>query len=286
MEITDMRGKVCLVTGSTSGIGKATATGLARMGARVVVVGRDPTRGAEAVREIKAASSNDDIDLLLTDLSSQAAVRQLAEDVVATYPQLHVLVNNAFVFLADRRLTVDGLETIFAVNYLAPFLLTNLLLDLLKASVPSRIVNVAAPQLGAKIHFDDLQGEQKFNPHRQNLQAKLALVMFTYTLAKRLEGTGVTVNSLNPGLVNTRSGGGGYPGFTGVAYRVLKPVMKNAEQGAETPIYLASSAEVDGVTGKFWHDKKEAKSTKESHDEEEQRRLWDVSEELTGVRAR
>ena len=195
-----MRGKVCMVTGSTAGIGKATATGLAKLGAHVIVVGRDAKKGEAVVNEIKQASGNAEVALLIGDFSSQASVRQLAETTKATYSQLHVLVNNAFTFTAERTVTVDGNETIFAVNFLSAFLLTNLLLDLLKSSTPARIVNMAAPQTGAAIHFDDLQGEKSFSGFRQNSQAKLAMVLFTYELERKLKGTGVTANCLNPGL--------------------------------------------------------------------------------------
>jgi NAD(P)-dependent dehydrogenase (short-subunit alcohol dehydrogenase family) len=276
-----MRGKICIVTGSTSGIGKATASRLVRAGATVVVVGRSPAKLEGTVEELRATAGGGPVDALTTDLASLAAVRRLADEVRSRYARLDVLVNNAFDFVPEREETVDGNERIFATNYLAPFLLTNLLLPLLRASAPARIVNVAAPQYGARIAFDDLQGTRSFNPHRQNLQAKLGLVLFTYELARRLEGTGVTANCLTPGLVNTRAGSGGYPGFTGVVYRLLKPVMKNAEQGSETPFYLASSPEVEGVSGRYFANGKERRSSRASYDEAAARRLWDVSEQLT-----
>jgi NAD(P)-dependent dehydrogenase (short-subunit alcohol dehydrogenase family) len=281
-----MRGKICIVTGSTSGIGKATAGRLARAGATVVVVGRSPAKLEAAVAELRPDAGAGSLETLTTDLASLDAVRRLADDFRRRHDRLDVLVNNAFDFVPTREETVDGHERIFATNYLAPFLLTNLLLPLLKASAPARIVNVAAPQYGARIAFDDLQGARSFNPHRQNLQAKLALVMFTYELARRLDGSGVTVNCLTPGLVNTRAGSGGYPGFTGVVYRLLKPVMKNAEQGSETPFHLAASPEVEGVSGRYFANRKERRSSTASYDEAAAKRLWDVSEQLTGLEER
>jgi NAD(P)-dependent dehydrogenase (short-subunit alcohol dehydrogenase family) len=281
-----MRGKICIVTGSTSGIGKATAGRLARAGATVVVVGRSPAKLAATVEELRPHAGAGSLETLTTDLASLDAVRRLAEEFRRRHDRLDVLVNNAFDFVPAREETVDGHERIFATNYLAPFLLTNLLLPLLEAGAPARIVNVAAPQYGARIAFDDLQGTRSFNPHRQNLQAKLGLVLFTYELARRLEGTGVTVNCLTPGLVNTRAGNGGYPGFTGLVYRLLKPVMKNAVQGSETPYYLAASPEVEGVSGRYFANRRERRSSRASYDEAAARRLWDVSVQLTGLEER
>lgn len=193
-----MTGKICLITGANSGIGKATALGLARMGAIVVLVCRDESRGKAAMTEIKAESRNEAVDLILADLSSQASISQLVADFNGRYQQLHVLIDNAGVAKAKRTLTVDSIETTFAVNHLAPFLLTNLLLDVLKASVPSRIVNVSSMvHRWGEIDFDDFQGEIRYNMDKAYNQSKLANVLFTYELARRLEGTGVTVNALN-----------------------------------------------------------------------------------------
>jgi NAD(P)-dependent dehydrogenase (short-subunit alcohol dehydrogenase family) len=208
--INDMQGKVCMVTGSNSGIGKETALGLAQMGATVVMVCRNRARGEAAQSDIKTKSGNHAVDLLLADLSSQQSIRQLVENFKQHYTQLHVLINNAGVFMLTRRATVDGLEMMFAVNYLAPFLLTNLLLDMLKASAPARIVSVSSGAHEAGyIKMDDLQAERHYRPMRAYGQSKLALVLFTYELARRLEGTGVTANCLHPGFVATSIGQGG-----------------------------------------------------------------------------
>ena len=199
-----MQGKICLVTGASSGIGKATALGLAKMGATVVMVCRDANKGEAALSEIKRNSGSSSVDLLLADLSSQEAIRRLATEYKSKYQQLHVLINNAGVYYTKRHVTVDGLEAMFAVNYLARFLLTNLLLDIIKRSAPARVINVAgAYHAKGKINFDDLQGEKDFDGQRANHQSKLADVLFTYELARRLEGTGVTVNCLHPGMVAT-----------------------------------------------------------------------------------
>ncbi len=205
---TSMQGKVCLLTGATAGIGKATALGLAQMGATVVMVSRDRARGEAAQAEIKTKSGNAAVDLLLADLSAQQSIRQLAENFQQRYTQLHVLINNAGLFMLRRRTTVDGLEMTFAVDYLAPFLLTNLLLDVLKASAPARIVNVSSNSHEAGyIKLDDLQAEHNYRSMRAYGQAKLAVVLFTYELARRLQGTGVTANCLHPGFVATRGDG-------------------------------------------------------------------------------
>jgi len=280
-----MKDKVCVITGASSGIGKATAVDLARMGATVVTVCRDQGRGEAALAEIKAATGNPNVDLLLADLSSQAAIRQLAKEFKTHYPQLHVLINNAGVALSKRSVTGDGIETVFAVNYLAPFLLTNLLLDVLKAGAPARVVNVAGDyHRKATINFDDLMSERDYNGMQANNQAKLALVLFTYELARRLEGTGVTANCLHPGAVAT----GGplkdpdLSSFARLMYALVKPFFLSPKRGAETSIYLASSPEVERITGKYFVKKRAVASSPESYDLEIARRLWEVSAQLTG----
>ena len=276
-----MSGKVCLITGGSSGIGKATALGLANQGANVVLVGRDRSRGEAARTEIVEKSGNELADLMLADLSSQASIRQLAEDFTSRYGRLHVLINNAGVFISKRTLTVDGIETTFAVNHLAPFLLTNLLLGVLKASAPARIVNVTSSgERSGTINFDDLQGEGRYSGFRAYNQSKLAMILFTYELAKRLEGTGVTVNCVHPGVVVTNLGRGSSGSF-GLLLRLMRPFFSSPEKGAETSIYLASSPQVEGVSGKYFAKKAEARSSEQSYDEATGRRLWQVCAELT-----
>lgn len=283
-----MKDRVCMITGASSGIGKATALGLARMGATVVIVARDRDRGEAARAEVTITSGNQQVDLLLADLSSQADVRRLAEEFRSRYSHLHVLINNAGMALSKRTLTVDGIETVFAVNYLAPFLLTNLLVDLLKASAPARVVNVAGDyHRKATIRFDDLMSERDYNGARANNQAKLALILFTYELARRLDGAGVTANCLHPGAVAT-----GAPlkdpdlaPFGRFMYRLVKPFFLSPDKGAETSIYLASSPEVEGLTAKYFIKKRAVASSPESYDEELARRLWEKSAELTGLAA-
>ncbi len=278
-----MKDKTCLVTGANSGIGRATARGLAKMGAAVVMVCRDSARGGEARAEIKATSNNPSIDLMIADLSSQASVRQLAQEFKEKYQQLHVLVNNAGLAPMKRSLTVDGLETTFAVNHLAPFLLTNSLLNMLKASAPSRIINVSSSaHMRTRMEFDDLQSEKNFSMFRAYSQSKLANVLFTYELARKLKGTGVTVNALHPGVVRTNLGRDA-TGIVRLGFSVIQPFIKTPEQGAATCVYLASSPEVEGLTGKYFVNKKEVSSSKESYNEAVARRLWEVSEQLTQV---
>jgi retinol dehydrogenase-14 len=284
-QISGMRGKVCLVTGGNAGIGKATALGLANMGAIVIVVGRDRSRGEAAVTEIKQKSNNDAVDLMLADLSSQASIRRLAEDFKDRYQQLHVLINNAGVFTSKHTVTVDGIETTFAVNHLAPFLLTNLLLAVLKASAPARIINITSSgERSGTINFDNLQGEGRYSGFQAYNQSKLAMILFTYELARKLEGTGVTVNCVHPGVVVTNLGRGSSGAF-GLLLRLMRPFFSSPEKGAETPIYLASSPEVEGVSGKYFAKKAEAKSSERSYDTVTARRLWQVSAELTKLPA-
>jgi NAD(P)-dependent dehydrogenase (short-subunit alcohol dehydrogenase family) len=281
---TSMQGKVCIVTGANSGIGKATALGLAQMGATVVMVSRDQVKGEEAQNEIKVKSGNDAIDLLQADLSSQASIRQLAENIQQHYQQLHVLINNAGGVNLSRRETVDGLEMTFVVNYLAPFLLTNLLLDKLKASAPSRIVNISSEShQSGYIRMDDLQLEKGYKIMRAYGQSKLALVLFTYELARRLQGTGVTANCLHPGFVATNIGRNavGKVGRSIVKLIFIRGI--SPEEGAKTSIYLASSPEIEGVTGKYFINSIPVRSAPISYDETLQRQLWDDSAKLVNL---
>lgn len=279
---TSMQGKTCMVTGANSGIGKATALGLAQMGANVVMVARDRARGEVAQNEVKAKSGNNSVDLLVADLSSQQSIRKLVEDFKQHYKQLHVLINNAGVFMLTRRETVDGLEITFAVNYLAPFLLTNLLLDVLKASAPARIVNVSSEaHENGYIKMDDLQAKKNYRPFRAYGQSKLALVMFTYELARRLQGKGVTANCLHPGFVATNIGQGGVaPVARPVAKFVLSFLGISSEEGAKTSIYLATSTDVEDVTGKYFVKSVTRRSAPISYDESLQRQLWEESAKL------
>lgn len=278
-----MSGRVCLITGASSGLGQTTALELAKMGASVVMVCRNQAKGEAAQSAIVEASGNPSVDLLLADLSSQQAIRQLAQEVQAKYERLHVLVNNAGGIYGPRFLTVDGLELTFALDHLAYFLLTNLLLDVLRRSAPARIINVTsdAHRMGP-INFDNLQGERRYFGLRAYGQARLANIMFTYDLARRLEGTGVTVNCVYPGFVRTNFGRH-QAGIYGLFVAVFSSLMKTPEKGAETIIYLASSPEVESVSGKYFINNKEVRSSKASYDEAMTRRLWEVSAKLTGL---
>ncbi|MEE9124309.1 MAG: SDR family oxidoreductase [candidate division NC10 bacterium] len=276
-----MAGKTCILTGANTGIGKATALGLAKMGATVVMVCRSLERGEAAMAEIKRGSGNDSVSLLLADLSSRAAIHRLAADFKAKYPNLHVLINNAAIIPKKRTVAEDGLETQFAVNHVAYFLLTNLLLDQLKASAPSRIINVSSQvHNGASIDFDDLQSERSYSPTRVYGWTKLANVLFTYELAHRLEGTRVTVNCLHPGTVATNMLADYMPG--GLRF-LAKMIGVSSEEGAQTSLFLATSPEVEGVSGKYFVNQGAVHSSKASYDKTAARRLWQVSAELTGL---
>ena len=276
-----MTGKVCLVTGGNSGIGKATALGLAKLNASVVIVSRDNHKGEAAIIEMKAKSGNRNLEAMTTDLSSQDSVRQLAHDFTTRYKRLHVLVNNAGIFLPKRVQTVDGFEATFATNHLGHFLLTNLLLDVLKASAPSRIINLtSSAHYGTEMDFEDLQGEKKYSGYHAYSQSKLANVLFTYQLAKQLEGTGVTVNTLHPGVVRTGFGRD-QGGLMSILVTVGRPFMISPERAAKAAIYLATSPDLESVSGKFFSRGKEKRSSRESYDEASAERLWKVSEELT-----
>jgi NAD(P)-dependent dehydrogenase (short-subunit alcohol dehydrogenase family) len=281
-----MNDKVIMVTGANSGIGRATVLGLANLGATVVMVCRNRDLGEAAMQEIRAESGNQKVDLLVADLSSQTAVRQLVAGFKARYSRLHVLINNAGIAPVRRSVTVDGIESVFAVNYLAPFLLTNLLLDVLAASAPARVVNVAGDfHRKATIRFDDLMSEKDYDGVRANNQAKLALILFTYELARRLAGTGVTANCLHPGPTATDGplNDPDLPAFSRAMYRLVRLFFQSPDKGAETSIYLASSPEVEGVTGKYFIKKRAVDSSPESYDVGIAQRLWDVSAQLTGL---
>jgi NAD(P)-dependent dehydrogenase (short-subunit alcohol dehydrogenase family) len=279
-----MGGKVVLITGGTSGIGKAAATALAGMGATVVITGRNEERGKRALQEIREESGNDGVELILADLTVQDEVRRLAEELRERHNQLEVLVNNAGLVLSERTETPDGIETQLAINHLAPFLLTNLLLDLLKESAPSRIVTVSSDaHRWAKIDLDDLQSRKRYRGMQVYGKTKLANIMFTYELAERLEGTEVTANCMHPGGVNTNFGNN-QGGPMNLLFRLFKPFMRSPEQGADTLIYLASSPEVEGMTGKYLADRKVKAASDAAYDETTRKRLWEASEELTGLK--
>lgn len=271
-----------MVTGANSGIGEKIALGLAGMGSGVVMVCRDKAKGEAARQAIINQTGNKNVELMIADLASLASVRNLAEKFKETHSKLHILVNNAGLIMGKRVVTEDNLETTFEVNYLSHFLLTMLLLDTLKASAPSRVVNVSSSaHYNGKMDFDDLQLSKNYSALRSYCQSKLAQVLFTYELAKKLQGTGVTVNAAHPGAVRTRWGD--EAGALGIGIRIGRPFMLSPAKGAETPLYLASSPDIEGTTGKYWYKKKEQESSKESYDENESRLLWLESGRLAGI---
>jgi retinol dehydrogenase 14 len=276
-----MLGKTVLITGANSGIGKATAVQIAKMGATVVMACRDKVGGGAALAEVKEASRNPSVQLLILDLASQASVREFVREFESRYRRLDVLINNAGVVLSKRETTPDGIVTTFAVNYLSPFLLTNLLLPRLVASAPSRIVNLtSAAHFDAHLDFKDLQTRKHYKGSDAYAESKLAVVLFTYELARRLQVTGVTANCVHPGAVATNLARGD-AGLLGAVLLVAKPFLGPPENGAETPVYLATAPELAGVTGKYYVDKKQQVSSHESYDLLEARHLWEVSAKLT-----
>ncbi len=280
-----MQGKTVLVTGANTGIGLETAAELARMGASVVLTARDATKGESAVAEIRARHPQADVHAGLVDFSRLDDVRRFAAEFNSRHDKLHVLVNNAGAMLSERSTTPDGLETTFQVNHLGPFLLTNLLLDKLKASAPARIVNVASTaHRGGSLDFDDLQSEKSYNGMRIYGTSKLCNILFTSELARRLEGTGVTANSLHPGTVRTGFGqDGDARGFMKVGLALIRPFILSPAKGARTQIHVASSPEVEGKSGLYWSRSRPSKPTKAAQDDQAARRLWEVSEQLTGM---
>ncbi|HXF41883.1 MAG TPA: SDR family oxidoreductase [Blastocatellia bacterium] len=277
--MSNMTGKVCVVTGANAGIGKETAIGLAKLGATVVMVCRDAGRTEKALSEIKRKSASDRVELMICDLASQKSIRRFADEFKQQHDRLDVLVNNAGVFLRQRSLTEDGIESTFAINHLGYFLVTNLLLDLMKKSAPSRVVNVAstAHKYG-KLDVNAWPTGREYSAFAAYANSKLANVLFTYQLARRLEGTGVTANCLHPGAVASNL----FRGLPAVLEALIRLVTISPERGARTSIYLASSPDVQGISGKYFARRRPEKSSEASYDLEAARRLWEVSEEVTG----
>lgn len=281
-----MEGKIALITGATSGLGKATAAGLAKLGATVALVARSQEKGLAVRDEIRAQSGNPQVEVLFADLSSQQSTRTLAAEFQRRYPRLHVLMNNAGGIFFKRETTVDGLELTFALDHLAYFLLTDLLLDTLRASAPSRIINVSSnAEASGRINFDDLQAERRYVAFPVYAQAKLANMLFTYELARRLEGTGVTANAVRPGPVATNFGGSGRSLLNRVFPLIFRVIGKPPEEAAKTAIRLASDPALAGVSGKAFYDEREVATSALARDVTVQQRLWQVSAELIGLPA-
>jgi len=280
MDAMQIQGKVCMVTGASNGIGRAAAMGFARLGATVVLVCRNEQRGRQVVDEIRSATGNQNLHLLIADLSSQASVRQLASNFRAQFQRLHVLVNNAGVAIHARALSPDGIEMTFAVNHLGYFLLTNLLLDCLKAAAPSRIINVSSEaHRNARIDFENLQGEKDYSGFKAYCLSKLCNVLFTRELAGRLEGTGVTVNSMHPGFLRT----GIFRETSGFLKLLVTMTAGSPEKGARAIVHLATSPEVENGTGKYFKGTRERPSALASQDRQTARRLWQISAQMTGL---
>ncbi len=279
-----MAGRTVLVTGATGGIGKATAAGLAAMGAHLAITGRDPGRTDAAAHEIRTAGGQ--VDVFVADLSAQAEVRRLADEVLQRLPRLDVLVNNVGGYWNTRHVTADGLERTFALNHLASFLLTNLLLDRLKDSAPARVVTVSShAHTGGRIDFDDLQGERNYSGARAYNQSKLANLLFSYELARRLTGTAVTANALHPGVVRTSFGAEDPASVQRLLVPLIRPFMKSPAQGAATSIHVASAPELDEVTGRYFANSRPKRSSERSYDGAAGERLGQVSRDLVRPRS-
>lgn len=282
-----MTQKIALITGANSGLGKATAVALARQDYQIIMVSRSRERGEAAQAEIKSASSNPQIDLLLADLSSQAEVRKLADQVLTRWDRLDLLINNAGTSFYERKLTKDGIEATFAVNHLAGFLLTHLLLDRLKASAPSRIVNVAS-RVNVTVDLDDPQFERrKFGSLRAYAETKVCVIMFTYGLAARMQDTGVTVNCVHPGVFRSNLGvtdsRGSEPWLMRVILAMGQPFLNSAEKAASRVVHLATAPEFDRTNGKYYGDKVELQSPPQTYDKVAIEKLWALSSRLTGL---
>jgi retinol dehydrogenase-14 len=275
-----MAGRTVLITGGTGGIGRATALGLARLGAQVLITGSDRGRAEDAAGSIRAGGGV--AEVFVADLSSQAEVRRLADDVLQRHPLIDGLINNVGGYWNHRHVTADGLEHTFALNHLAPFLLTHLLLGSLKQGAAARVVTVASnAHTAGRIDFDDLQGERSYSGARAYNQSKLANVLFSNELARRVPG--ITSNAVHPGLVSTAFGSGDPGRAQRVLVPLLRPFMKSTAQGAATSIHVASAPELDRTTGGYFANSKATKSSERSHDESVAARLWEVSAGLVGL---
>jgi NAD(P)-dependent dehydrogenase (short-subunit alcohol dehydrogenase family) len=288
----DMKGKICVVTGSNSGIGKETALSLAKIGAHVVMVVRNQEQGEKARLEIVKQTGNNSIDLMICDLSSMDSIRRFAQEFKRKYDRLDVLVNNAGAMFNKREVTQEGFERTLAVNYLGPFLLTHELIGLLKSSAPSRIINVSSGLAkNGKVDLDDLQSEKNYRGTKAYSQVrapvyantKLMVMMFTYELARRLKDTGVTANVLMPGFVATNLGKNSGSLSSSLIFKMVRPMQVSPKKGAETSVYLASLEDAKDVTGKCFAKKKEVQTCPVSYDEELQKRLWNKTESLLGL---
>ena len=280
-----MEGKLCVVTGATDGIGRVTARALAERGAEVILVGRNAAKGAEVCQAIHRSSRNDRVRFEQADLSSQAEIRALAGRLTAGGAGIDVLVNNVGAMFTRRRESADGIEMTFALNHLGYFLLTGLLLESLKASNAARIVNVASEaHRGAQMNLDDPQATTRYSGWRAYQQSKLANVLFTYRLAALLEGTPVTANCLHPGFVASKFGQNNVWLFVTILKTIMRLSAIDVEAGARTSVHVAASADVDGVSGRYFDKSREATSSLASRDEETAQRLWELSESLTGYR--
>jgi len=281
----DLSGKVCLITGATNGIGKASAIALSSMGASLFLVCRDPDRAKTTAEEISERTRNSKVSILVGDLASLQDVRRVAEGFLASKQPLHILLNNAGVINTTRKLTRDGFEEMFGVNHLAHFLLTNLLLDRIKASAPARIVNVSSNghKYSEAIHFDDLSAETWFATFKTYGHSKLANILFTRELSRRLAGSGVTANSLHPGAVSTNLGTQN-AWYGKLLVGLLRPFFLSAEQGAATSLHVATAPELEGVSGKYFVNCRETAPKPWAEDDAAAAHLWDVSIRLVRLR--
>lgn len=279
-----MKDKVCIVTGSNSGIGKETVLALAEMGATVVMVVRNRELGESARAEIIAATGNNSINLMICDLSSMNAIRDFAAAFKSKYDRLDVLINNAGAVISDRQITEDGFERTLAVNYLAPFLLTHELLSLLKDSASSRVINLSSGLAkSADVNLDDLQSELSYKSMKVYGSAKLKVIMFTYEMARRLEDTNVSVNVVLPGFVATNLGRSSGSLSSRIMFGMMRPFQISAKKGAETSVFVTTSPEIDGITGKCFSKMKETETPEASYDVDIQKQLWDVTVDLLGL---
>ena len=279
-----MEGKVVIVTGSNSGIGKETAKALAGLGATVVMAVRNRERGEMARAEVVAESGNESVSVMVCDMASAASIKRFSDEFSSRHDRLDVLINNAGAVFAKRQLSADGIESSMAVNFIGPFLLTRELLPLLKASAPSRIVNVSSGLSGnAEFDFDDLQRETDYKGMRAYAGSKLMLTTYTLELAKRLEGTGVTANVVEPGFVATNLGRNSGSLLNSVMFTLVRPMQITPEKSAENTVYATTSPELVGVTGKVFSKKQEKETPPITHDRKARRRLWEEALLLMGI---